>query len=186
MLNALLATLLVFFGVGLLLYLLALLFNATRAVFGLSPLGSLLAVMERRSVERCLTRSRRGDVLRERGDLEGALREFHGAFFLYLVRDRQLASRVANHHTGLLSRLIAITEEVQGGTVRLFSLAKVDRLLSERSELQRRYFNRRASPKRESLREIEQQMDENRNELRAALEQLVGEIRSSRQPPHVH
>jgi hypothetical protein len=182
MLNALLATALVFAAVGLLLYLLALLFNATR-VAAARPLGGLVAGgFERWRVDRCIARSRRGDALREHGDLEGALHQYQAAFFLYPVRNRSLASTVANHHTGLLSRLIAVTEDLQGGTVRLLSLAKVDRLLSERSELQRRYLNSRSLPNRTRRREIDLQLEQNRRELNGALRQLIVEIRASRQP----
>ncbi|MBI4519142.1 MAG: hypothetical protein HY699_25405 [Deltaproteobacteria bacterium] len=179
MLNALLATLLVLAGIGLLLYLVGLLFNAARP-----PLDGLISRRwEHWLVARSLARARRGDSLRERGDLEGALREFQAAFFLHPVHDRTLAATVANHHTGLLSRLIAITEEVQGGTVRLFALGKVDRLLNERSELQRRYFADRARARRHQL---ERQLHENRRELQAALSQLVGEITAARHPTRLH
>jgi len=174
MLTALLSILVVFAGVGLLLYLVSLLFNA----FSL-PLDG---VWERWRIARCVARGRRGDALREAGDVDGALREFRAAFFLYPVRNRTAASVVVNHHTGLLSRLIALTEDVQGGTVRLFSLAKVDRLLNERSELQRRYFNARGAPNRQRRRQLDHDLDQNRRELQAALRQMIVEIRASRQP----
>lgn len=174
MLNALLATVLVFAGVGLLLYLVTLLFNALSL-----PLDG---TWERWRITRCVARGRRGDARREAGDLDGALHEFQAAFFLHPVRNRAMASVVVNHHTGLLSRLIAITEDVQGGTVRLFSLAKVDRLLNERSELQRRYFNTRVTPDRQRRRQLDRELDNNRRELQAALRQLIVEIRASRQP----
>ncbi|MBI1814484.1 MAG: hypothetical protein HYR72_05870 [Deltaproteobacteria bacterium] len=193
MLSALLATVLVFAGVGVLLYLVAVLYNAVRASLATSarassraptrlPVnGGVIANLERWRINRYVERARRGDVLRERGDLDGALREFQAAFFLSPIRSRSLASMVVNHHTGLLSRLLAVTEDVQGGTVRLFSLAKVDRLLNERSDLQRRYFvSRNAGDRRH--RELAQQLTQNRRELHAALRQLIVEIQSSRQP----
>ncbi|HVN84063.1 MAG TPA: hypothetical protein VMW17_04370 [Candidatus Binatia bacterium] len=204
MLTALLATLLVFVALGLFLYLIALLYNGVRAVSGSRRSGSsgpntfdrLRVVrggnrggggaggwtrsIEQWRVDRCIAHSRRGDALRERGDLDGALRAYQAGFCLYTVRDRQLATTVANHHTGLLSRFIAVTEDVQGGTVRLFSLAKVDRALNERSELQRRYLSSRQSGDRQRCREIEGQLAHNRTELQAALRQLIVEIQASR------
>jgi len=128
MLNALIATVLVFISVGLLLYLISLLFNAASL-----PLGGFF---ERQRFARYVARARRCDQLMQHGDTEQALRQLRAAFYLYAVSNRGLASSVANHHTALLSRLIAITSELQDGTVRLLSLAKTDRLLTERSELQ--------------------------------------------------
>lgn len=178
MLNALLATVLVFVSVGLLLYLVGLLFNAASL-----PLGGFL---ERQRFGRYVARARRCDLLMQRGDTDQALRQLRAAFYLYAVTNRSLASAVANHHTGLLSRLISITSDVQGGTVRLLSLAKTDRLLTERSELQRRYFAAKQSPRSQRLREIQHQLNQNSRELEAALAQLIAEVRAARQPARFH
>jgi hypothetical protein len=178
MLNALLATILVFVSVGLLLYLVGLLFNAASL-----PLGGL---WERQRFARCVARARRCDALIEQGSLEPALRQLRAAFYLHAVSSRSLASEVANHHTALLSRLIAITSEVQGGTVRLLSLAKTDRLLTERSDLQRRYFAARQGARRERVREMQGQLRSNSRELAAALQQLIAEVRAARQPARYH
>lgn len=178
MLNALLATVLVFVSVGLLLYLVGLLFNAASL-----PLGGLL---ERQRFARYVARARRCDVLMQRGEVDVALQELRAAFYLYRISNRSLATAVANHHTGLLSRLISITSDRQGGTVRLLSLAKTDRLLTERSELQRRYFTAKQSPRHQRLREVQQQLQVNGRELEAALQQLVAEARVPRQPARYH
>jgi len=178
MVNALLATVLVFVSVGLLLYLVGLLFNAASL-----PLGGFL---ERQRFARYVARARRCDVLMQHGDTDQALRQLRAAFYLYAVTNRTLASAVANHHTGLLSRLISITSDVQGGTVRLLSLAKTDRLLTERSELQRRYFAAKQSPRSQRVREIQQQLMQNSRELEAALAQLIAEVRAARQPARFH
>ncbi len=178
MLNALLATVLVFISVGMLLYLVGLLFNAASL-----PLGGLL---ERQRFVRYVARARRCDALIQQGNLDQALRYLRAAFYLQPVANRTLASAVANHHTGLLSRLIALTSDVQGGTVRLLSLAKTDRLLTERSELQRRYFAARQSARRERVREIQAQLATNSRELDAALQQLVAEVHAARQAPRYH
>lgn len=186
MLNALLATILVFAGVGLLLYLVGLLFNAARSAVGGAGSLDLSTTWERWRINRCVARARRGDALRERGDLDGALHEFQAAFFLRPLRNRSLGSVVVNHHTGLLSRLIAITEDLQGGTVRLLSLAKVDRLLNERSELQRRSFASRHAGDRPRVRQVEGQLAQNGHELQAALRQLIVEIHSARRTVQLH
>jgi len=178
MLNAFLATVLVFFSVGVMLYLIGILFNAVSL-----PLGGLL---ERRRFARHVARARRCDGLLQEGRTDQALQQLRGAFYLHPVSNRALASSVANHHTGLLSRLIAITADVQGGTVRLLSLAKTDRLLTERSELQRRYFAVRQSSTRQRVRELQEQLRANSRDLEAALQQLIAEVHAARQPPRYH
>ena len=178
MVTALLAAVLVFAAMGVLLYLVGLLFNAASL-----PLGGLF---ERQRFARHVARLRRGDALLQQGDVEQALRQLRAAFYLHAVGSRSLASNVANHHTALLSRLIAITSDVQGGSVRLLSLAKTDRLLTERSELQRRYFAARQGARRERVREIQAQLHANGNELEATLQQLIAEVRAARQPARSH
>jgi len=177
MLNALLATILVFASVGLLLYLVGLLFNAASL-----PLGGAL---ERQRFARYVARARRCDALIQAGQTERALRALRGAFYLHPVSNRVLAGSVANHHTALLSRLIALTSDVQGGTVRLLSLAKADRLLNERSDLQRRYFAAKQGPGTRA-RDLRRQLDDNSRELAAALQQLIAEVQAARQPERMH
>ena len=180
MLSAILAALLVVVSIALLLFVVSLLFNALHF-----PIGKMI---EQRRFARRQERGRRGDAFLERGDVDRALQEFRSAFFFApIVSDRNLLSRVHNHHTGLLSRFIAVTEDLQGGTVRLMSLAKVDRLLNERSDLQRRYFNLRDRRNRDGqLRDVYRKLAENRRELEACLRQLVAEIRASRPVARYH
>jgi hypothetical protein len=178
MLQALLATVLVFISVGILLYLTMLLFNAASV-----PLGAWL---ERRRFVRHVTRARAADALLERGEIDAALHTLRSAFYLQTVSNLGLASDVANHHTGLLSRLLAISAEAQGGAVRLLSLAKTDRLLGERSELQRRYFAARQSGRADRVREAEQHLRANAQEMAAVLQQLVTEVHAVRQPARYH
>jgi len=178
MLEALFATLVVAASCATLLYLGQILFNAASG-----PLGNLL---ERQRFKRHRSRAERSDELLQQGDLDQALTEIRAAFYLYAVYNRNLASAVANHHTGLLARLISITSDLQGGGVRLLSLAKADRLLSERSELQRRWFAARQGAPRERLREIQQRLGANSRELDAALLQLINEVRNTRRPVLYH
>lgn len=178
MLNALLAALLVFLSVGLLLYLLRLLFNA--ASF---PVGTWL---ERYRFGRCVARARRCDALVRQGQTDLAWRYLRDAFCLHPVSDRALAMSVANHHTGLLSRLISMTSDLHNGSVRLLSLAKTDRLLTERSELQRRFLAARQSPRQHALVELRAQLRANSRDLASTLEQLVAEARAVRQTPQYH
>jgi len=180
MLSAVFALLLVAASVALLLFIISLLFNAVHF-----PLGR---VLERRRFTLSQERGKRGDRLLRDGDVDRALEEFRKAFYLdSIVSDRTLLSPVHNHHTGLLSRLIAVTEEVQGGTVRLMSLAKVDRLLNERTDLQRRYFRARDGKGSAGLpRDLYGKLKQNRRELQTCLRQLVAEIAASGRGERVH
>jgi hypothetical protein len=178
MLSALLATLVVLASLGLLLYLVGLLFNAASL-----PLGGWL---ERRRFARYVARARRCDVLIQQGRTDLALRQLRAAFYLYAVSSRSVSMSVANHHTGLLSRLISMTSDLHDGTVRLLSLAKTDRLLTERSELQRRYFAVRQGARKDRLREIQTQLSANSRDLETALEQLLTEARAVRKPAQYH
>lgn len=179
MLSALLALLLVLGSVALLLFLVSVLFNAAHI-----PLGG---AVERRRFAARQERSKRGDRLLESGDVSRALTEFRRSFYLEtIVSDRTLLAPVHNHHTGLLSRLIAVTEEVQGGTVRLMSLAKADRLLSERIDLHRRYFRARDGTNAAQTRDLYAKLEQNRRELAVCLQQLVAEISASRAEERVH
>jgi len=178
MLNLLLAALVVSASVGLLLYLAGLLLSAASL-----PLGGWL---ERRRFAHYVARARRYDALLKQGRTDQALRQLRAAFYLHEVSNRFLATSVANHHTGLLSRLLSMTSDLQDGSVRLLSLAKTDRLLTERSELQRRYFAARQSPRQGRMRELRSQLHANSRDLNAALEQLMAEARALRQPARYH
>jgi len=178
MLDALFATLVVAASVMVLWYLGWLIVQAATG-----PLGNML---ERQRFARHVARARRGDELLQRGAVEEALVEIRAGFYLYPIHSRGLASAVTNHHTGLLARLIAITSDLQGGGVRLLSLAKTDRLLSERSELQRRYFTARQGAPRERVREIQVRLAGNSRDLDAALQQLVAEVHNARRPALYH
>ena len=178
MLNLLLATLVVSASIAVLLYVVSLLLNAVSL-----PLGGW---MERRRFARYVARARRCDAFMKEGHTDQALRQLRAAFYLHEVSDRSLATSVANHHTGLLSRLISMTSELQDGSVRLLSLAKTDRLLTERSELQRRYFAARQNPRQGRVRELRRQLHANSRDLNAALEQLMAEARAVRQPARYH
>jgi hypothetical protein len=159
-------------AVGATIYLLTLLFSAFLNAFG--------GMFERALFRRHTTRCAQGDALLEKGDFTGAMRAFAKAFFLNPVRrNSELLSDIANYHTGLLSRLLTIADELGKGHARLPTLAVTDRLLAERLELQLDYFRSRKRDDGIRLREIERQLRENQAQLRTAITQLITEIRSS-------
>lgn len=176
--TVIIAVLLVAAAVGVLGYVATLLGNAA------AP--SLIGVWERQRFDRRAARARRGDALQAGGDIDGALRVWREAFYLRPVSNRDLATAVTNHHTALLSRLLALTSDLQAGSVRLLSLAKADRLLAERNELQRRYVAARQSGRRDRLREALALLRTNSVELEATLGNLVNEVRLARQPKRTH
>jgi len=138
-----------------------------------SPLSGLI---ERRRVARSVAHARAADRWIADGDVPRALAAIRVAFYLRPVANAEIASAVANHHTGLLSRLLALTADGEHGTVRLFSLARVDRLLTERAALQRRLPIVASGGAVASRRELEADIRRNADELARALDMLVGEV----------
>jgi len=115
------------------------------------------------------------------------MQAFADAFFLRPVRrDPDLLSDVANYNTGLLSRLLTIADELGKGRARLLSLARTDRLLSERLGIQLDYFRASKREDYEKLREIERRLRENQTQVRTAITRLIEEIRSSEEKVMYH
>lgn len=158
---------------------LAVLVYLGRMVWGAAriPLGTFF---ERHQFDRYVERARRGDRLLNEGAVARALTELEGALYPYPPQSAAMARAIANHHTALLSRLIAAAERVQGDRVRLISVAKADRLFHERAALQHRYVALRQSGSRARLRALEQELRTNTRELRATLNALSAEIASAR------
>lgn len=166
-------------AVGATLYLLALLFSAFMSAFG----GMFERALFRRHTSRCA----QGDTLMEKGDLLGAMQIFARAFFLNPVRrNSELLADIANFHTGLLSRLLTVADELGNGRARLPALAKTDQLLAERLELQLDYFRSRKRDDRPRLHDLERQLRENQTRVRSSITQLIGEIRSSEEKVLYH
>jgi len=180
----LLALLFFIVAVGVLSYLLALLFTAVAST-GL--LGTLGAATERAAFRRLVNRCSQGDQLFEHGDLAGAVEVYAEAFFLKPVKkDVALLSDIGNHHTGLLSRLLTVADEMGKGRARLPSLADVDQGLAERLEMQLDYL--RASKQRagDQVQDVERRLKENENMVRESLSRLIAEIRASEEKVFYH
>ncbi len=159
-------------SIGVLVYLGSVLWGAARP-----PLGAFL---ERQQFTRHVARAQRGDQRLRDGDVGGALAEFEAALYPHPPHSAVLARAIADHHTGLLSRLMAAADAVQGRRVRLISLAKADRLFHERAALQQRYVALRQSGSRQRLRQLEQEFRFNTRDLRTTLGALSTEIASTR------
>jgi hypothetical protein len=167
-----LSALLLAAGVGVAAYVVFLVLSALSSSFG--------GLLEQAMFRRCSARCSRGDALLEKGNLAGAVRVFGDAFFLKPVRhDSSLLSDIANYHTGLLSRLLTVADELGKGRARLPSLADVDRLLTVRLEIQFDYFRSLKRDDDQRLREVERGFRENEARVRAAIGRLVEEIRLS-------
>jgi hypothetical protein len=137
-----------------------------------------LGALERARLQRCLARAARGDAHLHEHEIEAALREFEAAFCLIIVRaDTRLAEQIPRHHTGLLSRLLSVADDLPPQRVRLLALAKVDRLLDRRSEMQRAYLQLRNRPIRDARRlQLERELRRNARDLRAAVRELVADL----------
>jgi hypothetical protein len=166
-------------GIGVVGGLCFLLFSAFSSSFG--------GIFEQSALRRYSARCRQGDALLEKGDLAGAMRIFSESFFLKPIRrDSSLLSELANYHTGLLSRLLTVADELGKGSARLLSLADTDRLLAERLEIQLEYFRLRKRGETELLREIEPRLRENETKVRATVRRLIEEIRTSEERVMYH
>ncbi|MGD9764247.1 MAG: hypothetical protein AB7V27_11075 [Candidatus Binatia bacterium] len=172
MLVTLIGVAVVVVSLGVLVFLASLLWGAVRV-----PLG---AFVERRQFARQTARAQRADRLLRDGNLDGALAEIEAALYPHPPHSAAMARAIVNHHTGLLSRLMAAADSVQGQRVRLISLAKADRLFHERAALQQRYVALRQSGSHRRLRQLEQEFRANTRELRATLNALAAEIASAR------
>ena len=110
--------------------------------------------------------------------IDAALRELELAFCLFTVRgDGRLIEQIAAHHTGLLSRFLTVIEDLPQGRVRLLSVAKVDRILDRRGELEAALLQLRNRSWRDGRRiQLERELRRNANELRAAVRELVADV----------
>src|SRR5216117_2452642 len=89
-----------------------------------------LAALERARFQRCLARAAHGDARLQERQIEAALREFEAAFCLIIV----------------------LADDLPPQRVRLLALAKVERLLARRSEMQRAHLQLRNRPLRDARR----------------------------------
>jgi hypothetical protein len=140
--------------------------------------GPILAARERARFRRCLARCTRGDAHLHARQIEPALREFEASFCLLTVRaDGRLTEQIARHHVGLLSRLLAVADDIPHQRVRLLALAKVERLLSRRGEMQRAYLQLRTRPLRDTRRlQLERELRTNARDVRAAVRELIADL----------
>jgi hypothetical protein len=137
-----------------------------------------MAAVERARFRRAVARVARADAQLHARQREAALRELEAAFCLMTVRaDARLAEQIARHHTGLLSRLLSVADDIPRQRVRLLALAKVDRFLDRRVEMQRAYLQLRSRPLRDSRRlQLERELRRNARETRAAVRELVADL----------
>jgi hypothetical protein len=137
-----------------------------------------VAAIERARFRRCVARAARGDAHLQERQTEAALRELEGAFCLMIVRaDARLAEQIPHHHTGLLSRLLSLADDLPHQRVRLLALAKVDRLLDRRMEMQRAYLQLRNRPLRDARRlQLERELRRNARDTRSAVRELVADL----------
>jgi hypothetical protein len=171
-----LALVLALVAVALIALIASLLWGAVRA--------PLQGAFERQRIDRYVARVQAADRALAAGDLDGVLAVLPDAFCPYLARSQDVANAIANHHTGLLARLIAAADARHDGRVRLLSLAKVDRLLQERVALQRRYLSARQSGR--GGRPLTREWRANTQAVRAALASFAAEVAARSPAARVH
>ena len=137
-----------------------------------------LRALERARFGRRLTRAARADSLLKARRLDAALRELELSFCLFTVRaDPRLLEQIGAHHTGLLSRFLTLIEDLPQGRVRLLSLAKVDRILDRRGDLEGALLQLRNRSWRDGRRiQLERELRRNAQDLRGAVRELVADV----------
>ena len=145
----------------------------------LSPLAMpALRSLERARFARRLARAARADSLLKGRRPDAALRELEQAFCTFTVRaDPRLVDQIAAHHTGILSRFLTIVDDLPQGRVRLLSLAKLDRVLDRRAQLEQALLQLRSRSWRDGRRiQLERELRRNAYDLRAAVRELVADV----------
>ena len=147
-------------------------------LLGRPLVGPAIGALERGRFQRALAHCARGDTHLQGRQTEAALRELEAAFCLMTVRaDARVAEQIPRHHTGLLSRLLSVADDIPHQRVRLLALAKVDRLLDRRAEMQRAYLQLRSRPLRDGRRlQLERELRRNARDTRAAVRELVADL----------
>ncbi|HYV55995.1 MAG TPA: hypothetical protein VE911_00545 [Candidatus Nitrosopolaris sp.] len=138
----------------------------------------VITAFEGARFQRCRAHVARGDLQLQGRQIEAALREFEAAFCFMTVRaDPRLAEQIGRHHVGLLSRLLSVADDLPQQRVRLLALAKTDRLLARRGEMQRAYLQLRNRPLRDGRRlQLERELRRNARDLRAAVRELIADL----------
>lgn len=165
--------------VGLVLLPLALALVAGLLMLLAQPLlGPLLSAVERARFRRTVAHATRAEAHLKGQQTEAALHEFERAFCLMIVRaDAKLSDEIGRHHTMILGRLLAIADHSPRPRVRLLALAKVDRLLDRRGDMQRAHLQLRNRSLRDGRRiQLERELRRNARETRSAIRELIADL----------
>ena len=123
------------------------------------------------------------------GQPEQALRALEQAFCLITVRTgSEMLDAIAAHHLGLLSRVLTIADASPTQRIRPLALAKVERLLERRREMQRALLQLQGRPAADERRaQLSDALRQNTTDARAAVRELTADlqlIREQRQELH--
>lgn len=132
--------------------------------------------IERTRLRHRAARAALGDRCLAEGRLPDAVRALSSALYPYPTSDPSFADEVRRHHAGLMSRVLAVAEHIENGQVRLLSVAKLDRLFSEREGLQRSYLVAVRRGTARDRREARRALRRNAEEIGRAMYQLGEEI----------
>lgn len=174
MTNIILAMMLGLLALTLVIYL-------TRTILRSLALGEW---MDKWRLRRCVATARHADHLLNEGAVQQAVRTYQQALYCRPARSPVMAEAVHRHHTGLLSRLLAAADQVQGEGIRSMSLARADRLLQERQVLQRRYLG--AAARGQATIDLEEKLRVNAVELRLSIASFVQDIAAAHEKIRFH
>lgn len=145
--------------------------------------GPALAAIERQRLALAERHALSCDAHVAAGRFDHALRSLEQAFCLMQVRTGPaMLDAIAAHHLGLLSRVLAIADASPTRRVRPLALAKVERLLDRRREMQQALLRLHDRPSTDARRrQLTAEVDHNRIEVRRAIRELTADLQLLRE-----
>lgn len=145
--------------------------------------GPLTAAFERQRLYLAERQAATCDAHLAAGRVDQGLRALEQAFCLMQVRSgTAMLDAIAAHHLGLLSRVLAIADASPTRRVRPLALAKVERLLERRREMQRALLQLGARPAPDARRQqLTAELQRNRVEARSAVRELTADLQLLRE-----
>jgi hypothetical protein len=149
--------------------------------------GPLTTLVERQRLHLAERQAATCDAHLAAGRLDQGLRALEQSFCLITVRTGPaMLDAIAAHHLGLLSRVLAIADASPTHRVRPLALAKVERLLERRREMQRALLQLGARPAADARRQqLTAELQRNRTQARLAIRELTADLQLLRERHHV-
>jgi hypothetical protein len=145
--------------------------------------GPLTTALERQRLHLAERQAATCDAHLAAGRLDQALRALEQSFCLMQVRTgTAMLDAIAAHHLGLLSRVLTIADASPTRRVRPLALAKVERLLDRRRDMQRALLQLGTRPVSDvRRRQLTAELHRNRADARSAIRELTADLQLLRE-----